>query len=150
MKREEALQLVGQQVSAWTAANGEYVGTLLEVLPTRPWRAKVLITGVLSSATHYERGGVCRRGFRPGEELEVGGSSIKPNPKSAGGTYLEAVQAAQADSQRWFEKDPQHRDAWAHKGTAEALVLVIEAEQRRLAGEPWKLVRPPFKSSFSE
>lgn len=141
MRKEEALALVGKPVSAWTAANGQYIGTLQAVLPTRPWRAKVLITGVLECATHFERGGICRRGFRPGETLEVGASSVRPNPDTEGVTYLEALQQAQAQSQRWYDLNPEGRDAWAHKGTAEALLLVIEAEERRLKGEPWQLKR---------
>ena len=138
MKREEALTLVGRTVSLWTAANGQYVGTLLEVLPTRPWRAKALITGVLAPATHYERGAACRRGFRPGETLEVGGSSVALTDV-AGGDYLSALHRSREDHKRWLARDPGGQYSELHRAAATALDVVIAAEQRRLAGEVWRL-----------
>ena len=90
MKRTDAAKLIGTQVSAWTAANGEYVGELIEVFGGR-WRGKVRITGVIKCATHCENGAPCRRGFRPGETIEVGGANIKPTT-TTGTTYREALE----------------------------------------------------------
>lgn len=141
MKREEAQALVGRSVSLWTAANGQYVGVLQEVLPTRPWRAKALITGVLSAATHYERGGVCRRGFRPGEVLEVGGASVKPT-EAVGTDYLSALERAKDDHEKWLAADPAGQHSGLHQAAGAALALVMDAERRRLEGEtPWRLDR---------
>ena len=79
MNRKDAEHLLGQRVSAWTSANGEYVGVLERVLPTRPWRAVVRIDGILAPATCFGAGGRRpRRGYRVGETIEVGNSSIKP------------------------------------------------------------------------
>lgn len=144
VQKAEALKLIGHLVTAWTAANGQYVGELVEVLNMRPWRAKVRVTGVLSSATHYERGAVCRRGFREGELLEVGNSSVKPADGVTGTDYLTALRKAQADSQMWFDKNPTGQYAWAHKGTADALLLAIAAEEHRLLTGEW-LLKPPVK-----
>lgn len=135
MKRQEALELVGKPVSAWTAANGVYAGTLVEVLPTRPWRAKVLISGVLKVATHYELGATVRRGFRPGETIEVGGSSVRPleADKAAEATdYLTALARERDQHQAWLERDPDGRYAWTHKGSIGALEMKIAEEQARL------------------
>lgn len=94
MNRNEANNLIGQQVEAWTAANGIYVGEFVEMLTPRgrPWRAKVRITGVLSVADcEYARAGRQRMGFRIGDTIEVGNSSIRPTTET-GVTYLEALQ----------------------------------------------------------
>lgn len=140
MNKAEAQALLGSQVEAWTAANGTYVGELVEVLPTRPWRAKVRVAGVLRAAQHYElSGGVCRRGFRAGEVIEVGSSSVKPAPDAVGTDYMSALQQALGDSERWYAADPQGQHAYAHKGNAEALRLVIAAELRRLQTGEWQL-----------
>jgi hypothetical protein len=138
MLKTDALALVNRPVEAWTAANGVYVGTLLEVLPSRPWRAKVLVTGVIEVAQHYERGGVCRRGFRPGETLEVGHSSIKPS-QASGEDYLSVLRRTQERHRVAFKRDAASPHAWVHKAFADALETVIAAETRRLGGEPWKL-----------
>ncbi len=63
-------------VVAWTAANGIYVGKLVKI-DGRPWRGTVKITGIRQPATivDYTRQ-YPRRGFRVGEELEVGGASV--------------------------------------------------------------------------
>lgn len=95
MNRQEAEKLVGKKVVAWTAANGYYVGELVAVLPNRPWRGRVRITGVLDCATPWEIGRLKqRRGFRPGEEVEVGGVNIKPaKPGEEGVSYLECLES---------------------------------------------------------
>lgn len=141
MKRAEAEALLNQPVVAWTAANGVYVGTLQEVLPTRPWRARVLVSGVLEPAQHFENGGACRRGFRPGEALEVGNTSLKPVSAETGAVqdYLEVLRREQAVHQTRYEARPEDRYAWVNKGFADALTLAIAAEERRLQGQAWKL-----------
>ncbi len=95
MRRQEAERLIGTRVEAWTAMNGIYVGTLEEVFGS-PWRGRVRITGVLKPAVVYDltRGHQFarqRRGFRPGQMIEVGNSSIKPT-EAPGESYLAALQ----------------------------------------------------------
>lgn len=95
MRRQDAIDLVGTYVTAWTAANGQYVGILEEVTHHRPWRARVRITGVLNPAQAFEVGRVHpRRGFRVGELIEVGGGNCKPaehEEVGMGVDYAEAV-----------------------------------------------------------
>lgn len=140
MDKAEALALLGRQVQAWTASNGIYVGELVQVLPTRPWRAQVRVCGVISAAQHFEFArGACRRGFRVGEVVEVGHSSIKPALGPAGTDYLGALQRALSDNERWYAENQQGPHAAAHKGAADALRLVIKAEQLRLQTGEWHL-----------
>ena len=97
MNRKEAESLVGKQVSAWTAMNGVYIGRLMSISGS-PWRGKVAITGVVQPvAIELSRGDRQRRGFRPGETIDVGGSSIQKVESSYPGhaTYLEALVAAE-------------------------------------------------------
>lgn len=139
MQRKEAETLIGQRVKAWTAANGVYVGVLVAVGGAR-WRGTVLIDGVLDCAQHYERGQVCRRGFRPGETIEVGGVSIAPTQVPPGGTYLAALDA---EIQKCIDgaanTHESSRSAWVWPAFEKAVRTVREAELRRLAGEPWRL-----------
>lgn len=58
--------------------NGTYVGILDSVTKNKPWRGIVLIDGVLKPATSADRVDSWRRGFRPGEKIEVGGVNITP------------------------------------------------------------------------
>jgi len=106
MRRAEAEQLIGQHVRVWTAANGQYVGTLLEVYGS-PWRGKVRITGVLAPAVLYERGRFHqRRGFRPGEIIDAGNSRIHPeSPDVQRWTYAEALPHELAKREAW-RQDP--------------------------------------------
>lgn len=85
------MRLVGTRVQAWTSANGVYSGTLVEVIPSRPWRGRVLIDGVVEPACPWEMGKV-RRGKRPGETIEVGGVNISATTLP-GRTYLECLEA---------------------------------------------------------
>jgi len=101
MQRKEALSLIGERVSAWTAANGVYVGVLEEVTDRRPWRGRVRIDGVISPAVCYQDGRGFRRGFRIGELLEVGGTNIEPTDVLGHPDYLGLLRA-EADS---FQKD---------------------------------------------
>ncbi len=131
MLRAEAEGLIGSRVSVWTAANGTYVGELVEVVPHRPWRGRLRITGVLKVACHWEVGrGVCRRGFRPGEEIEAGGSSIEPTDQE-GVTYLEALghELAWLKAARFRD-----RDEWMRERSIAALRSVLERERAEAHG----------------
>jgi len=93
VKRKDAEALLGSRVSVWTAMNGEYVGTLVDVVGS-PWRAKVQITGVLAPAAfEWSRGSRQRPGFRPGQVVEVGGASVRPTA-DPGTTYEQALRVA--------------------------------------------------------
>lgn len=110
MNRQEAEAMIGQQVSAWTAANGIYAGELIEVLPYRPWRGKVKVTGVQTAACfETARGTRQRRGFRPGDVIEVGGVNIQPT-SDGGKSYGEAM-AYQLGQYR-IHKANSPRDGW--------------------------------------
>lgn len=149
MLKSEAQTLVGTRVSAWTAANGTYSGTLVEVLSEkgRPWRAKVLIDGVLAVATHFEIGkGAMRRGFRPGEEIEVGGSSISPC-STAGPSYAAALEAEIEKLTGWVERDPASRYAGLHQQSAAALREILRREQARLETGVWPTNGQVFNST---
>lgn len=103
MKRKEAEALIGKRVSAWTAMNGVYIGTLVSVVGS-PWRGMVLITGVAKpAAIEWARGDRQRRGMRPGETIEVGGSSIEPADWD-GKSYLDALIEDEALVQAWRER----------------------------------------------
>lgn len=92
MNRKEAITLLGRTVVAWTSANGVYVG-VLEAISGSPWRGTVQITGVVEPAQAFEVGRAHgRRGLRPGEQITVGGSSIKPAGDVVGLSYLEALE----------------------------------------------------------
>ncbi len=126
MNRRDAEKLIGSQVKAWTAMNGEYVGVLEEVFGS-PWRARVRVSGVVKPACHFENGHVCRRGFRPGDTLEVGGVSIKPW-EGAGTSYADALVAAIAQAQGWLARDPESRYAAVTRRTIEAYQAVLDME----------------------
>lgn len=126
MRRAEGLALVGKRVSVWTGASGMYVGELFEVTTDRPWRAKVRIDGVLEPAVCYERDRPWRRGFRVGEEIEVGGGSVEPTDAVGSVDYV-ALLEAQADR---FEAEFRGYEALAASDPAQA------AHQGRLNG--WK------------
>jgi len=90
MKYADAKKLLGTQVRAWTSMNGQYVGELVELFGS-PWRGKVRITGVLQpAAVEYARGSRQRRGMRPGDEIEVGGTNVTPIDVP-GTSYLDAL-----------------------------------------------------------
>lgn len=99
-------------MSAWTAMNGEYVGILREVKGS-PWRAVVEITGVIKPAVVFEIGrSVQRRGFRPGEQIEVGGSSCRPTTE-IGTSYADALRAQLSQFQEWQGSPARNpKDTW--------------------------------------
>ena len=152
MNKSQAQKFIGTTVDAWTACNGQYVGVLEEVLTPqgRPWRGKVRITGVLKPADMFDKNVVDRRGFREGEIIEVGGTSISPTDK-VGTTYLDALRFTLAQDQaRLTGNNPVFEEyRWIHEGRVKAFGLGVEAEERRLAGGQWKIVdpdRPAFSS----
>jgi hypothetical protein len=137
MRIKEAQQLIGTSVSAWTAMNGTYVG-VLESVQGSPWRGSVRITGILSPASHLQHGQVCRRGFRVGEQLEVGGSSIKPTTAAGADSYLEVLERAIAENRsRPVISGSPH--AWVHEAFAKAMEVVARAEKKRLETGLWEL-----------
>lgn len=92
MRREHALQFVGAMVEAHTSMNGEYVGQLVEVTTDRPWRGRVLLTGVLAPAAIEDSYGTRqRRGHKLGTILEVGGANIVAPARRPGTSYIEAL-----------------------------------------------------------
>ena len=113
MRVADAKQIVGQRVEAHTSMNGIYVGTLIRVTDDRPWRGVVLIDGVLEPAESADRVDCWRRGYRIGEEIEVGGVNIIPT-KARGVTYIEAVERDLAK----LKADPDElwgRNLWVKK-----------------------------------
>jgi hypothetical protein len=137
MRIKEAQALIGSRVSAWTAMNGVYVGTLYSVFGS-PWRASVTITGILEPASHLQDGKVCRRGFRVGEKLEVGGSSIRPTSAEGLPSYLAVLEATIAKN-RSVTIVPGSRHAWVHEAFAKAMETVAIAERHRLQTGEWSL-----------
>jgi hypothetical protein len=106
------VQLVGQCVQAWTSANGVYTGTLVEVTSDRPWRGRVLVDGVIEPAQAWDakREAAPRRGFRPGETIEVGGQSVKAHLEQ-GGSYRDAL-ARDLEKLQALKERGDGRDAW--------------------------------------
>lgn len=140
MRRRDAEALVDRAVHAWTAMNGRYVG-ILEVVHGSPWRGRVRITGVVEVAQHLHKGQPCRRGFRAGETIEVGGASIRPatHDETASGSYREVLRRTRAQWEARSAAATGGRTDWLPPQLVAALDAVIAAELRRLAGEPWVL-----------
>lgn len=136
MNRKQADALVGQSVRAWTAANGIYVGTLVSVSGS-PWRGQVRVTGIIEPAQHFERGALCRRGFRYGETIEVGHSSITPCQDPGRIDYVDALIARKEKLRAMAQHSARYSGLLFH--CAWAIDIAIAAEHRRLAGEPWRL-----------
>lgn len=139
MNRQEAETLIGRKFKIWTAANGEYVGVLREVIPRRPWRAKLEITGVLKCAVVWDiERRTPRRGFRLGETIEVGGASVKETDLE-GTTYLQALEAELnlfegylKESQERLERTGSPgRNSFHLKPTINFLKICIEQEKAK-------------------
>ena len=135
MQREEAK--VGGRVRAWTAANGVYAGVLEAVVPRRPWRGRVRITGVIEPACVYDLTRPRpRRGFRPGDVIEVGGVNIRPlGEGEEGASYLEALERELARLEEWEArpaKDP--KTAWVPAKALPFIRAAIDEERRRQGG----------------
>lgn len=145
MKRQGAEKLIGSRVKVWTAMNGEYVGTLEEVFGS-PWRGKVRITGVIKPAVVYDltrRLTNQRRGFRPGDVVEAGNSSITPTDLE-GATYLEALRQELATFERWSAREhvnPKDR-GWLPFAVNNLRKAVVEEEARQ--GEAFRPTRQVF------
>lgn len=134
MKRKEAEALVGSRVSAWTSANGCYVGTLIEVYGS-PWRGKVRITGTTKVAVPFEAGRATqRRGFREGDVIEVGGSNVKPTDEE-GVTYLQALRGELAVYEGYLARlasgKMRESDRWWVQRGFEEISKQIERENQR-------------------
>jgi|JI8StandDraft_1071087.scaffolds.fasta_scaffold290408_2 hypothetical protein len=141
MNRAEASEAIGKRVRAWTAANGVYVGTLREVRARHgaPWRGVVLVDGILEVAVHFERGGFGRRGYRPGETLEVGGQSIKLTTEAGFKTYEEALLGHIEFIRQAIERDPKGRDSGTLLMIGKGSQAALKAERARQAGGVWKM-----------
>lgn len=148
MQKAEAQKLIGSPVQAWTSANGIYAGTLVEVVTEkgRPWRGRIKVESVLAPAQHFEQGNVCRRGFREGETVEVGGANITPIKEvQETRKYLDVL----VDSLYSTESKgpPPIGDIWVHNGFVDGLAATICAELNRIkTGEwDWKLQKQEFR-----
>lgn len=144
MKREEAEKLVGSIVSAWTAYRGTYVGRLLDIVPSRPWRGKIAVLSVLSLPM-AERAHI----LREDELMEVGGVNIKPFEGEFLPWHESAVRAVLAEKQvlaNWEERNK----ACRLRGDA----LGMEQTRRIIANAERQLAMPvasvtPFPASES-
>jgi hypothetical protein len=126
MRAGEARQLIGSQVSAWTSSNGAYVGVLQEVTGS-PWRGMVRITGVLEPATPFDATrNTQRRGFRPGDVIEVGGINIAACA-APGLSYLDALKASLALMKSLLPQATD-RTRWAIEAHAKELEKRIQEE----------------------
>jgi hypothetical protein len=141
MNRVEAVKVIGRRVRAWTAANGVYVGTLKEVKAEHgmPWRGVVLIDGVVEVAVHFESGGFVRRGYRPGETLEVGGQSVEMTDDLGAKTYEDALLAHIEFIRKSVERDPQSRHSGTLLMVGKGCQAALRAERERSDGGRWKL-----------
>lgn len=138
MNRKQAVALIGQRVKVWTAANGEYAGELLEVFGS-PWRGRVRITGILAVAQHHERGATCRRGFRVGEAIEAGNTSIRPTDATGCESYVEALDREIARCEAGMDGSVSSRSAWVWPAFRQSLIEVRAAEIERLRTGEWRL-----------
>ena len=130
MKYADAKKLLGTQVRAWTSMNGQYVGELIEVFGS-PWRGKVRISGVLQpAAVEYARGNRQRRGMRPGDEIEVGGTNVSPIDVP-GTSYLDALIANLNWVAKMLPKAGPKDEGWI-TWTVEQRQRQIDEERRRL------------------
>lgn len=133
MRKQEAAKLVGKPVRAHTALNGTYEGVMEELLTTRPWRAKVRITGVAGpAACTWDRAGNQRWGYRVGEVIEVGGANVEPIEEATDRTYLDALEAQLANWEARVETVGPKDKALANMMVRE-LAKLIEQEPERLA-----------------
>jgi len=113
MLYKDAINRVGEECRAWTACNGNYFGKLIEVKKSRPWRGVVQITGVIEPAQAWQIGqSRPRRGFRIGETIEVGGSSIRFNCEPTNQSYLMALKKDLAKLIVWYHHGNPQKDWW--------------------------------------
>jgi hypothetical protein len=126
MLRKEAEKLIGTSVTAWTSANGVYVGVLEEVKGS-PWRGSVRITGVLDTPTPWEARRISQRKcLEVGRLIEVGGTNIKPNAEGLiGFTPIEAWRAKLAVFQGYTQE---HERWWVVPSIREIEKRIAELE----------------------
>lgn len=141
MNRVEAVKVIGRRVRAWTATNGVYVGTLREVKAEHglPWRGVVLVDGVLEVAIHFESGGFVRRGYRPGETLEVGGQNVSLTDEAGSRTYEEALMAHIEFIRRGIEQAQSERESRGLLMLGRGSQAALRAERSRGASGQWRL-----------
>lgn len=109
--------------------NGSYTGVLVEVKtsPGRPWRGVVKVDGVLEAAAYETMRGVRQRsGFRPGDEIEVGGINIQLSGLD-GTSYLEALTDDLAKLERWASEGRAKDHHW--------IIRAIDCRKRQIKGE---------------
>ncbi|WP_407278198.1 hypothetical protein U5817_17175 [Aromatoleum evansii] len=82
---------------------------------------------------------MCRRGFRPGEVIELAHTSLRLTPLPGCASYLEAVERALRSHEAQLARLPNAPDAEQHREAIHALQLVKEAELRRLRTGEWCL-----------
>lgn len=96
---------------------------------------------MLKPAQHFERGAVVRRGFRVGDEIEAGNTSIRPTTAVGHADYRDALREELADYERHQQRGVGPRDTWWVEGGIRALKAVLDAEEQRLLTGKWQ-VRP--------
>lgn len=138
MTKTEALDLVGQKVTGWSPTWGVYAGTLVDILPRRPWRGKIRVEAVLAYPCQIGSP-LGRLPFAEGTVKEFGHSSIEPIPPelvaqsslSYGDSLRQALEAAIATMQRHIEwAKPLNRP----HGLENAALSVLEKHQAALEG----------------
>lgn len=129
MNRSEAEKLVGTKVKGWTATKGEYVGELVEVIPSRPWRGKVKITGFLRCVTPWVNGAIPKVEYlrQIGDVVEMGNSSIKPATEDEvsreGVSHLDCLQEEKSRIEGWQE-NPNQKDVYWMGQTVKAIDIL--------------------------
>ena len=169
--RSFAQDYLGKRVGVWTASNGTYAGKLVEVVARKgaPWRAIVLIDTILSPASPEFSSRRPRQGFRRGDEIEVGGSSVSfaPEPPSSR-SYLDLVKGARRQAYENAEiaraqleqlKDPSHPQHTSSRARASLGTTVripplwdkmLEAVQSAPPREARVVGRPPSEAAVEE
>ncbi|WP_157639952.1 hypothetical protein [Burkholderia ubonensis] len=139
MNKSEAHKLIGRRVRVCLGPDGLYVGELLEITGS-PWRGRVRITGVLEPAQHLDQGIACRRGYRPGEFVDVSHATVRPAMTSGHSTYLAAVQAQlnfHLGSHSGYQTSSHD---WVNEAFGRTLRAVMVAEELRVRTGQWRLV----------
>ncbi len=139
MDENSATGLIGKRVSAWTAAQGVYLGYLQEVVAVkgRPWRGVVRIDGIAQPAQHSEMDKACRRGFRVGETIEVGGVNISETDVVCETDYAQILERSIANCQEQLSRMADSRHAWAQHEFIKGYKAALSCEKRRLETGEW-------------
>jgi hypothetical protein len=150
MSTSEAHNLVGHRVRVGMGADGIYVGEFLELQGSHPWHGRVRITGVLRPAQYFNAGSECRRGYRPGEFLDVGNGVVDPTIEAGHGTYLEALSAELGQYVGSHSGYQTSQYPWVSEAMGRALSAAMEAETHRLATGQWRVSRGAARSFHAE